>query len=279
MTIPVLPIPPNGTPYIDPATGQVALIWQNYFLSLSSAVATGFAPVDGTYLVARSNSELTDEVNLGGMTSGWLKIAVAAATATVSSHSTIPVTDLTGTLPISKGGTGQNTSPTDGQVLIGKTSDSSLNLATLTQGSGITITNGAGAITIAASSPSAIGAWTDYSATSTIHGWGAYTAGRKQIWYADGGTTVFVIFHIEGTSNDTIVDFTLPFSCKSINAAFSRSGALGFAQDNTVTLTAPGRFTLDNNSALVTCYANSGTGAWTNSGTKIVEGLFSYDKA
>lgn len=42
---------------------------------------------------------------------------------------------------------------TDGQLLIGKTSDHSLNLAAITAGSNITVTNGAGAITIAAASP------------------------------------------------------------------------------------------------------------------------------
>lgn len=38
--------------------------------------------------------------------------------------------------------------PTDGQVLIGKTSDGTLNAATITAGTGISITNGAGSITI-----------------------------------------------------------------------------------------------------------------------------------
>lgn len=58
-----------------------------------------------------------------------------------------------GQLAQARGGTGKDTSgATDGQVLIGKSSDHSLNLATLTAGSNITITNGAGAITIAASS-------------------------------------------------------------------------------------------------------------------------------
>lgn len=41
---------------------------------------------------------------------------------------------------------------TDGQLLIGKTSDHSLNLAAITAGSNITVTNGAGVITIAAAS-------------------------------------------------------------------------------------------------------------------------------
>jgi len=59
-------------------------------------------------------------------------------------------TGVTGTLPVANGGTGQ-TSYTDGQLLIGNTSGNTLAKATLTAGTGITVTNGAGAITIAAS--------------------------------------------------------------------------------------------------------------------------------
>jgi hypothetical protein len=53
-----------------------------------------------------------------------------------------------GTLPVTAGGTGQ-TSYTDGQLLIGNTTGNTLTKSTLTAGSGIAITNGAGAITIA----------------------------------------------------------------------------------------------------------------------------------
>ena len=56
----------------------------------------------------------------------------------------------TGTLPVASGGTGQ-TSYTNGQLLIGNTTGNTLAKATLTQGTGITITNGAGTITIASS--------------------------------------------------------------------------------------------------------------------------------
>lgn len=56
------------------------------------------------------------------------------------------------TVTQAEGGTGIDTSGvTDGQIIVGKTSDHSWNLATLTAGSGITITPGAGSITIAAS--------------------------------------------------------------------------------------------------------------------------------
>lgn len=54
----------------------------------------------------------------------------------------------TGILSVSKGGTGQ-TSYTNGQLLIGNTTGGTLAKSTLTAGSGITITNGAGSITVA----------------------------------------------------------------------------------------------------------------------------------
>ena len=57
-------------------------------------------------------------------------------------------TNATGTLPVANGGTGLATTPTNGQLDIGN--GSGFTRATLTQGSGITITNGAGSITIAA---------------------------------------------------------------------------------------------------------------------------------
>jgi len=56
---------------------------------------------------------------------------------------------ITGTLDVNNGGTGQ-TSFTNGQLLIGNTTGSTLTKATLTAGTGISITNGAGSITIAA---------------------------------------------------------------------------------------------------------------------------------
>lgn len=56
---------------------------------------------------------------------------------------------LEGTLAVANGGTGQ-TSYTDGQLLIGNTTGNTLTKSTLTAGSGISITNGNGSITIAA---------------------------------------------------------------------------------------------------------------------------------
>lgn len=59
------------------------------------------------------------------------------------------------TVPVNKGGTGQ-TSYTDGQLLIGNSTGNTLNKATLTAGTGVTITNGSGSITIAATGTSGV---------------------------------------------------------------------------------------------------------------------------
>jgi hypothetical protein len=55
---------------------------------------------------------------------------------------------ISGTLPVIRGGTGQSTY-TDGQLLIGNSTGNTLTKATLTAGTGISVTNGAGSITIA----------------------------------------------------------------------------------------------------------------------------------
>lgn len=58
-------------------------------------------------------------------------------------------TQMTGTLPITKGGTGLVDTPTNGQLLIGNTLTNAWARATLTGGNGITITNGNASISIA----------------------------------------------------------------------------------------------------------------------------------
>jgi len=58
------------------------------------------------------------------------------------------VSHIIGTLAVSQGGTGQ-TSYTNGQLLIGNTTGNTLTKSTLTAGTGVSVTNGAGSITIA----------------------------------------------------------------------------------------------------------------------------------
>jgi hypothetical protein len=73
----------------------------------------------------------------------------AADVPTLNQNTTGTASNVTGTVAVANGGTGQ-TSYTNGQLLIGNASGG-LSKATLTAGSNVTITNGDGAITIAAS--------------------------------------------------------------------------------------------------------------------------------
>jgi hypothetical protein len=73
-------------------------------------------------------------------------MAIGGTTPAAGAFTTLSATTA---IAVTSGGTGQ-TSYTDGQLLIGNSTGNTLTKATLTQGSGVTITNGNGTITIAA---------------------------------------------------------------------------------------------------------------------------------
>lgn len=73
----------------------------------------------------------------------------------------------TGTLAVARGGTGQTTY-TDGQLLIGNSTGNTLTKATLTAGTGISITNGSGSITITNTGGTAIADDTTTDATRYV---------------------------------------------------------------------------------------------------------------
>jgi hypothetical protein len=118
-------------------------------LSLPNVFTVSGSPVTGSgTLTATLATQSANQVFVGPSTG-----ANAAPTFRALLLDDIPAlsTDklTSGTLPSARGGTGQSTY-TDGQLLIGRTSDNGLAKATLTAGTGISITNGSGAITIAA---------------------------------------------------------------------------------------------------------------------------------
>lgn len=100
--------------------------------------------------------------NLGG--TGLTSFTAANRALYSTSSSTLTA----GTLPHEAGGTGFTTY-TDGQLLIGKSSDGSLAQGTLTGGTGISITNGSGTITVTNSAPDQVVSLTA-GGTTTITG-------------------------------------------------------------------------------------------------------------
>jgi len=110
----------------------------------------------------RYNSTLS--VYEGYSAGSWVSFGGAGAVVTSFSAGTTGLSPsaptggavvLGGTLSVGNGGTGQVTY-TDGQLLIGNSTGNTLAKATLTAGSGIAITNGAGSITISIASTVAI---------------------------------------------------------------------------------------------------------------------------
>lgn len=118
---------------------------------------------------------------------------------------------VSGTLPVGNGGTGQ-TSYVNGELLIGNTTGNTLTKATLTQGTGITITNGAGTITIATTAFTSSNFVTREIPTGTVNGSNATftlantpTAGTEEV-HVNG------ILQNVGAGNDyTISGATITF--------------------------------------------------------------------
>ena len=106
----------------------------------TAGIATPIAIADGGTGATTAGGAL---INLGGTSVG---IGVFTAS---SQANALNALGLSVPISVTQGGTGQ-TSYTNGQLLIGNTTGNTLTKATLTAGSNINITNGNGAITIAA---------------------------------------------------------------------------------------------------------------------------------
>jgi hypothetical protein len=118
----------------------------------------------GSYTAANITVNAQGQITAASSNSALVASFSAGTTGFTPNTATTGAVTLAGTLNPANGGTGQ-TSYTDGQLLIGNSTGNTLTKSTLTAGSGITITNGSGSITIAASGAS--GTVTSVSQTFT----------------------------------------------------------------------------------------------------------------
>jgi hypothetical protein len=168
-------IPAPRVPLIDERTGLISMEWFRFFNGLYTVVGgnqntlqpvnggTGLStiPTNGQLLIGNAVGYTLNTLTPGagiGVTNAAGSITLAntgvlswsggATGLTPATPATGNVT-LSGLLNVASGGTGQSTY-TNGQLLIGNTTGNTLGKATLTAGTGITITNGPSAITVTA---------------------------------------------------------------------------------------------------------------------------------
>lgn len=187
-----VPITPPRIPFINPETGYVAQPWYLFLLSLNqltsgSNITLGdvqkgpptltIDEVNAVVDKASANlapaqdglveqiAELQKQINDLEQQPASLLDQIAELQKQVESLALTPVpvrdrvslsNDVDGVLPVVNGGTGQSTF-VDGELLIGNSTGNTLTKAVLTAGANVTITNGAGAITIASTAPSPFG--------------------------------------------------------------------------------------------------------------------------
>ena len=134
-----------------------------------AAGVAGGAPSSATYILRVADGSLPSATALDSLSAGYLKTQGSGGFGAVSTVATVPVGDISGVLPVAKGGTNLSSTPTNGQLLIGN--GSGYTLASLTAGSNVTITPGAGTITIAATAPASTFSYVTF--TRRVTGTGA----------------------------------------------------------------------------------------------------------
>lgn len=141
---------------------------QTQYITSVLVPATVIAVTDRVYVVLEATTNVPGDTitfSFGGLTPSHIHTTLPSVGGTGIVHvvngviqtPASPVnfaggaTEITGTLPIANGGTGLATTPTNGQLLIGN--GAGYTQATLTAGANISITNGAGSITVASTAP------------------------------------------------------------------------------------------------------------------------------
>jgi len=160
----------QGTYYVVSVSGSTNLDGVTDWVIGDWAIFNGttWQKIDQTNLVTsvagRTGAIVLTNTDIGGL--GTLSVQNANSI-NVTGGSITGITDLA----VADGGTGQSTY-TDGQILIGNSTGSTLNKSTITAGTGISVTNGSGSITIAATNSGTV---TSVTGTSPVASSGGAT--------------------------------------------------------------------------------------------------------
>jgi len=143
----------------------------------------GLAKTDGNIIVGNGATWVAESGATARTSLGLGSIATQASSAvSITGGSITGITDLA----VADGGTGQG-SYTNGQLLIGNTTGNTLAKATITAGTGISVTNGSGAITIASTGGGGFANMDVFTSTGTWTNPGSVTKVKVTVVGGGGG--------------------------------------------------------------------------------------------
>lgn len=149
----------NGSTLELDATRNLSLLGGNFNV-VGTGLFSGLITANGGLTVQAGDTFTFNGDAFTDLTGTGLVISTGSLQTTLGTSVDLGA-EVNGTLPIASGGTGLGATPTNGQLLIGN--GTGYTLATLSQGAGMTITNGVGSITVA----SAFGASVDLGVDTT----------------------------------------------------------------------------------------------------------------
>jgi mucin-19 len=207
----------NGLTPSTATTGAVTLAGTLGATSGGTGLTT-YTTGDIVYASATNTlNKLADVATGNALISGGVGVAPSYGKIGLTTH-------VSGTLPIANGGTNQ-TSYTDGQLLIGNTTGNTLAKATLTAGTAISVTNGAGSITIANSAPSIIWQSVQTSGFTAVAGNG-YPCNTTSVAF-----TVTLPASPTAGNQIQIIDYAGTFATRNITLARNGSNITGVASN------------------------------------------------
>jgi hypothetical protein len=192
------------------------------------AGASGGASSAATYIVRTPDASVPSATALNSFSSGYIKTQGSSGSGFLSTVATVPVGDISGVLPVANGGTNVATIPTNGQLLIGN--GSGYTLASLTAGSNITITPGAGTISIASTASGAAFNYVTFTRRLTGNNLIAAAATKNPFSLGDFPSGSWAGIDTASGFTAATGRFTAPFTgYYKIDAVFNLLGSTGTA--------------------------------------------------
>jgi hypothetical protein len=151
------------------------------------SLASGYGDTQNPYASKTANFVLAAPSGSAGVPS--FRALVAADIPTLNQNTNGTAGGLSSTLVVGSGGTGQTTY-TNGELLIGNSTGNTLTKATLTAGTGISVSNGTGSITIANTAPDQTVALTGTGGTTVTGTYPNFTINSTNVTYTTATSTV-----------------------------------------------------------------------------------------